>query len=205
MLTCEFIDSDLEKAKNLPLVRSIHDIVLGHRTIIRSGLMPRSFYQSCGFPEKFVDFFERLLTESSPQPNCFISHSSKDGTFCQKFHGDLQSEGIRCFCAPKDLRIGAPLRDTLDHEIARGDIVLIVLSESSISSSWVEHEMEATFERERREGKLILIPIMIDDSPMRTDKAWVANLRRQRNIGNFRFWRYANDYGPALRRLSDDI
>lgn len=205
IMSGELINTDLGKARNLSLIQTLHDMTLDHRTIVRSGLLPRSFYQSCGFPIEFVDFIVKHLRSAKRQPSCFISHSSKDEIFCKRLHAGLQAEGIRCFYAPKDLRIGAPLRDALDSEVASGDFVIVVLSEHSIASAWVEHEVEAAFERERKENRTLLMPIMINGSPMNSPKAWAANLRRQRNIGDFQSWKYKNDFDAALRRLCDDI
>jgi hypothetical protein len=47
----------------------------------------------------------------------------------------------------------------------------LVLSKDSIASPWVEKEVETAFERERREKRLGLFPIRLDDAVMKTDEA----------------------------------
>jgi hypothetical protein len=56
-------------------------------------------------------------------------------------------------------------------------------------SPWVEEEVEAALEKERKENKLMLFPIMLDDAVMDTQQAWAASLRRTRHIGDFRNWK----------------
>jgi hypothetical protein len=45
---------------------------------------------------------------------------------------------------------------------------MLVLSEQSIASDWVEGEVEAALERERRDKRTVLFPIRLDDIVMET-------------------------------------
>ena len=49
---------------------------------------------------------------------------------------------MRCWFAPHDMKIGAKILDTLDEAIRLRDKVLLVLSEASIASDWVEDEVD---------------------------------------------------------------
>ena len=44
------------------------------------------------------------------------------------------------------------------------DVVLLVLSESSINSDWVEHELEMARKKEKEEQRDVLCPVALDDS-----------------------------------------
>ena len=63
------------------------------------------------------------------------------------------------------MKIGAKILDTIDDVIGHRDKVLLVLSEASISSEWVENEVTKAFEEERRRGRgtIVLFPIRLDD------------------------------------------
>ena len=123
--------------------------------------------------------------------------------------------GITCWYAPVDLRIGDEFRDKIDESIKLHDKLLVVLSESSIDSKWVESEVgEAEDEEERRQrtgtdelrgNVTVLFPIRIDDAVFNTSAGWVATLRRARHIGDFRSWRDPEKYGVALERLLRDL
>lgn len=135
----------------------------------------------------------------------FISYSSRDKEFAQLLYRDLQSEGVRCWFAPEDLKIGEKFRQRIDESIHAHDKLLLILSESSISSVWVEEEVETAMERERRENRLVLFPIRIDDAVMHSDRAWAASLRRQRHIGDFAAWKDQEAYRMAFTHLVRDL
>lgn len=57
------------------------------------------------------------------------------------------------------------------------DKVLLILSEHSIKSGWVEDEVTAGFEEERTRGQIVLFPVRLDETVMETTEAWAAKLR----------------------------
>jgi hypothetical protein len=69
----------------------------------------------------------------------------------------------------------------------------------------VENEVEAAFEKERKQGRTVLFPIRLDDTVMETDEAWTADIRRTRHIGDFRGWQNHDDYKKAFERLMRDL
>lgn len=85
------------------------------------------------------------------------------------------------------------------------DKVMVLLSENSVSSPWVEKEVETAFEKERREKRSVLFPIRVDDAVMETDQAWAADIRRTRHIGDFKDWKNHDSYKRALERLLRDL
>ena len=97
------------------------------------------------------------------------------------------------------------LRPRIDDAIRIHDKLLLVLSENSVNSTWVEKEVETAFEEERQRNKLILFPIRLDDTAMTTTQAWAADIRRIRHIGDFRNWKNHDDYQRALVRLLRDL
>ena len=100
--------------------------------------------------------------------SCFISYSVKDQDMAERLHADLQNKGVRCWFAPHDLPIGAKILDGIDEAIRLRDKVLLILSEHSIKSDWVEDEVTTAFEEERKRGQPMLFPIRLDDIVMAT-------------------------------------
>src|SRR5437764_14039203 len=80
---------------------------------------------------------------------------------------------------------------------------MVLLSTNSVSSPWVEKEVETAFEKERDEKRTVLFPIRLDDAVMQTGEAWAADIRRTRHIGDFRDWKNHDSYMKALRLLRD--
>ena len=179
---------------------------VGIDTIYKShGKIPEIFLRGCGVPENFIQYMHSLTGEALEFYSCFISYSSKDQEFAERLHADLQAKGVRCWFAPEDLKIGDRFQERIEESIRVHDKLLLVLSENSVVSPWVEREVQAAFERERRSGKLVLFPIRVDGAVMEATQAWAADIRRTRHIGEFGNWREHNSYKKALERLLRDL
>ena len=96
----------------------------------------------------------------------------------------------------------SPIRDAIERALRR---VVLVLSEESIKSSWVEFEVELAFEMEKESGKTLLYPIKIDNAIETASTAWARMLRRQVHIGNFVNWANSEAYNKALMGLIEDL
>jgi transcriptional regulator with XRE-family HTH domain len=137
--------------------------------------------------------------------SCFISYSTKDQDFADRLHADLQNKGVRCWFAPHDMPIGGKIRVEIDTAIRQRDKVLLILSEHSIKSDWVEDEVEKGFAEERKRGQVVLFPVRLDDAVMETNEAWAVKLRDQRNMGDFRRWKDHDGYARSFERVLRDL
>jgi hypothetical protein len=201
-----FADVDLGRAIGLEQVQHVGPTSVGVDTIYRSeGRIPESFLREAGVPENLIAYIPSFVGRPIDFQSCFISYSSTDHMFAQRLHADLRREGIRCWFAPEDLKIGQRIRREIDRSIVVHDRLLVVLSRHSLASEWVAAEVEAALERESRAGKEVLFPIRIDDDVMATSVAWAAHLRRTRHIGDFRNWQERQQYQVGFTRLLRDL
>ena len=201
-----FGNVDLSVVQGLESVRHGGPSIIGIDTIYLSkGNIPEAFLQGAGVPDSFIEYMATLVGRPSQFYSCFISYSSKDQDAADRLHADLQSKGIRCWFAPEDMKIGDPIRQRIDEAIRLYDKLLLILSEHSIDSDWVEKEVETAFEEERRRKRTVLFPIRLDDLVMETDQAWAADIRRARHIGDFRRWKDHDAYQEAFARLVRDL
>lgn len=201
-----FAHTDLSEAIGLETVRHYGPSDVGINTIYSSqGKIPEVFLRGCGVWEEFISYMHSLIEHPIQFYSCFISYSSKDQGFAECLHIDLQNKGVRCWFAPKDLKIGDRFRDRIDESIRLHDKLLLILSEHSVSSPWVSDEVEAAIEREHREGRTVLFPIKIDDAVMGSEQAWAASIRRTRHIGDFTRWKDHDSYQKAFERLLRDL
>jgi hypothetical protein len=122
-----------------------------------------------------------------------------------RLHADLQNEVVRCWFAPHDLPIGSKTWDEIDAAIRLRDKVLLILSELSIKSDWVEDEVLKGFAEERRRAQTVLFPLRLDDAVMDTAEAWAVKLRDQRHIGDFRRWKDHDSYKKSFDRVLRDL
>jgi predicted ABC-type transport system involved in lysophospholipase L1 biosynthesis ATPase subunit len=111
---------------------------------------------------------------------------------------------VRCWFAPHDLRIGDKILDAIDAAIRLREKVVLILSEHSIKSGWVEDEVTAGFEEERKRGQIVLFPVRLDEAVMNTNEAWAAKLRA-RHIGDFRRWKDHDAYKQSFERVLRDL
>lgn len=206
MSMTELADVDLSQCTGLETTFHKGPSTIGIDTIYRSrGNIPEVFLRGAGVPEDFIVYMRSLVAKPLDFYSCFISYSSKDREFAERLHADLQSKNVRCWFAPEDLKIGDKFRTRIEESIRIYDKLMVVLSENSIQSPWVEEEVEAALEKERQQHKLVLFPIRLDDAVMKTDQAWAASLRRTRHIGEFSNWKDHDQYKKAFDRLLRDL
>ena len=200
-----FGDTDLSRVAGLDAVNHFGPSTVGIDTIYKSrGEIPTEFLRGCGVPKSFIGQIRALLAteETTRFYSCFISYSSKDKEFAERLHADLQAKGVRVWFAPHDLPIGARIRPSIDESIRLHDKLLLVLSETSVGSQWVEQEVETALARERGpSGGTVLFPIRIDEAVMRSEAGWPALIKNSRNIGDFTNWKEADSYARAFQKL----
>jgi len=201
-----FGDKDLSTVKGLDTVRHRGPSTIGIDTLFRSqGKIPEVFLRGAGVPDTFITYIASLTSQAIQFYSCFISYSSKDEEFAQRLHNDLQAKGVRCWFAPEDLKIGAKIRPTIDETIRLHDKLLLVLSEHSVASQWVEQEVETALARERKQDETMLFPIRLDNAVMEMEGGWPALIKNTRNIGNFSQWKEHDAYQKGFNRLLRDL
>lgn len=167
--------------------------------------LPEPFLRGIGLPDTVIEYLDSLRGRAIEYYSCFLSYSSKDDEFARRLYNDLQARGIRTWFAPEDLKIGDRFRKRIDESIHLRDKLVVILSVQSVASDWVETEVEAALERERKEKRSVLFPIAIDEDGFSSDEPWAADIRRKRHIGDFRKWKSHDDYTAAFERLVRDL
>jgi hypothetical protein len=199
-------DVDLSVVKGLETVKHDGPSTIGIDTIYRSkAQIPEVFLRGAGVPDEFITYMKSLVGRPFEFYSCFISYSSKDEDFAKRLYADLQREHVRCWFAPEDLKIGDKFRSRIDEAIHVYDKLLLILSENSIHSPWVEKEVETAFEKEHKQDRIVLFPIRLDDAVMKTGQAWAADIRRTRHIGDFCNWKNHDEYKKSFDRLLRDL
>jgi hypothetical protein len=207
------LNSDLVGATGL--ISAVHagPSTLDSETIQKSGPLPVAFLRGCGVND---DAIQSVIKESSrnlaidlqqigPYYSVFISYASKNSEFVDRLYADLQSNGVRCWYAPEDMKIGGKILDSLYEGIRTHEKLLLVLSKYSVQSDWVEDEVNKAFAEERDRGQPIVFPVRLDDTVMTADQAWAQKIRDDRHIGDFRNWNNPQIYSSSIERLLRDL
>lgn len=207
------LNTDFRGAKGLSTTRHFGPSFLDSETITKSGHIPREFLRGCGISETAIkaayandqESLAETLGRDGDYYSCFISYSSHDEAFAEQLYNDLQEVGVRCWYAPKDLRIGDRLLDSIYTAIRQREKLLLILSGHSVGSEWVRDEIEKAFAEERDRNNTVVFPVRIDDEVMNSDRAWALKIRENRHIGDFRDWTHQDHYQRSFQRLLRDL
>ena len=200
-----FTNTNLNNTLGLSECKHLGPSSIDFRTLSQSRDLPISFLRGCGLPDSLIDYLSSLSGDAIQFHSCFISYSTKDQVFVERLHADLQNKGVRCWFAPHDMPIGGKIWDAIDEAIRLRDKLLVILSNASIGSDWVEDEVNKAYAEERSRKRIVLFPIRIDNAVMSMAEPWAVKLRDQRNIGDFRQWKKPAEYQKSLERLLRDL
>lgn len=201
-----FDSVDLASVRGLESVLHRGPSSIGIDTIYRSkGQIPEAFLRGAGVPENFITFMHSLTGKAFEYYSCFISYSDKDTDLAERLYADLQAKGVRCWFAPEDLKIGDKFEFEIDQAIRLYDKLLLVLSERSIESAWVEHEVRGALKKEQEQNRTVLFPIRLDNAVMETTQQWAHDIKRNRHVGDFSQWKDHDYYQKSFARLLRDL
>src|SRR5258706_3879139 len=180
----KFSEIDLSKINGLETVTHEGPSTIGTNTIQRSkGKIPVTFLRGCGLSDADIEYAKLANPELSNEEinkilyeiydlrasqalqisPLFISYSHTDAEFVDKLEGHLTEKGIRFWRDIHHAKAGR-LEKQIDKAIRQNPTVLLILSEHSIKSDWVEHEVRTARGLEKEMGRDVLVPVALDDS-----------------------------------------
>jgi adenylate cyclase len=100
--------------------------------------------------------------ESNPPAHpVFLSYASTDAATAQGICEFLESHGVSCWMAPRDVRPGTEYADAIVAAINEAKSVVLVLSGSAVASSHVGREVERAASKRKQ-----LVAFRIDPAPL---------------------------------------
>ncbi|HSY73829.1 MAG TPA: toll/interleukin-1 receptor domain-containing protein, partial [Dongiaceae bacterium] len=209
-------DVDLSRVKGLETVMHNAPSTIGIDTLYRSrGKIPEKFLRDAGVPEELISYLPSLIGAVEPLQlqSCFISYSTKNQKFAERLHARMRQARLRVWFAPEDMKGGDYFFEQIERAIQLHDRLLLVLSEDSIQSKWVEREIRKTRKIERAEKRRKLFPITLTDYA--TLKKWecldsdtgedLAEEVRKYHIPDFSNWKNHDAFERAFARLEKDL
>jgi|GEM_PF-1494479 len=96
----------------------------------------------------------------------FISYSSKDKHLVQRLADDLTNNNISVWYDEWELKVGDSLSNKIQTGIEESSWLIIVISENSTNSKWVNLELKSALTIELDKNGVFILPVLIDDSPI---------------------------------------
>ena len=121
--------------------RSIYEHWKGHRRL------PDVFLRDCGLSDRFIEYYPSLLNQAIDYYSCFISYSHAVKSYAQRLHDALQGRGIRCWLDEHQMLPGDDIYERVDQGIKLWDKVLLCASKDSLTSWWVDSEINRAFDK----------------------------------------------------------
>jgi hypothetical protein len=197
---------DLSQVNGLNTVEHEGPSTIGIETIYTSaGDIPENFLRGAGLPDQFIAYRKSHEEKPIDFNSAFISYSLQDKEFATQLFAGLQNNNVRAWFAPGDLKIEDMFRQGIERSLRLHDKLLLILSKDSVTSDWVEEEVEITLAMEREQKKELLFLVRVDDTVMETEIGWLAQIKNMRHIGDFSQWQDHHAYQEAFQRLLHDL
>lgn len=92
----------------------------------------------------------------------FLSHTKKDKPFVRKLAADLRSYGHIVWIDEAEINIGDSLIGKIRDGLDMVDYVAAIISKGSLESEWVKKELEIASNREIKEKRVVVLPILVE-------------------------------------------
>lgn len=93
----------------------------------------------------------------------FLCHSSKDKAFARQLAADLTRAGARIWLDEAEIKIGDSLVKRISEGIEETDFLAVILTPDSVSSEWVQRELEVALNLEINERRVRALPLLLRD------------------------------------------
>jgi uncharacterized protein YjbI with pentapeptide repeats len=216
-LTTVFADVDLSDCQNLESVKHLGASTMGIDTLYKSGgNIPTVFLEGCGVSEVMITFAKSLVGKAIEYYSCFISYSTRNDDFARQLNDRMKHSGLRVWFAPEEMKGGKKIHEQLYEAIRYHDKLILVLSEASMNSTWVQTEIKRARKHERDEKRRKLFPISL--VPFGEIQKWelfdgdegrdLAQEIREYYIPDFSHWKdydkFTLEFEKLLRALRAD-
>lgn len=87
----------------------------------------------------------------------FLSHSSADRAFTIRVADVIRRHGVPVWCSDENILGAQQWHDEIGAALRRCDWLVLVLSPSSVVSTWVKRELLFSLQQDRFDGKIVPI------------------------------------------------
>jgi uncharacterized protein YjbI with pentapeptide repeats len=221
-----FANSDLSQI--IGLEQTAHNnpsFITTDTFVLSKGNIPKVFLRGCGLSDWEIEsirlydpdlsnddfiniqntIFDLRRHQALQVSSLFISYNHGDGAFVDKLENYLNDKGIRFWRDIHDATAGR-LEKVVNRAMRLNPTVLLILSQYSLKSDWVEHEVRTARELEKEIGRDVLCPVALDDSWK--NSSWPKRIMEQvmeYNILDFSNWTDDSKFENTFNKLIDGL
>ena len=134
-----------------------------------------------------------MLKDAIMGHDIFVSYAAKDKLFADALVNKLENDGLRCWCAPRDIPAGADWPSATRQAIKQIPALLLIFSESANASQEVLRELTLASDH-----KSLVIPVRIENVPPSTELECHLNNRHWLDV-------YDIELEAALTRVVEGV
>jgi hypothetical protein len=131
---------------------------------VAGGIPPQANKDVVHIPEEQ----NRSTTKEQPMPTdsksrVFVSHSSRDKPFVRKLVTELKKHGLNVWFDEIEIRVGDSIPTKISEGLKDTDYLIAVLSQASVSSRWVQQELNSVLMNQSSGERGIVLPVLMED------------------------------------------
>lgn len=123
-----------------------------------------AFLRSTTLTADEIQAFLRRYKTAAEARSFFISYSFRDSRIAEQLADRLGARGSVVWFAPDTMKSGAQISTQLDSGLYQADVLLVLVSQHSLTSDWVRREIQEFHRLQRHEPERKLCPIKLDGS-----------------------------------------
>ena len=221
-----FVNSDLGKAIGLESLDHRGPSHISTDTFVLSkAKIPEVFLRGCGLSDADIEYaklsnpecgteethrilhkIQALRAEQPPQISpLFISYSVANGPFVERMIHPLTQKGVRYW---RDMHEGKPgaVEKQIAWAMCQGSKVLLVLSEHSIKSDWIEQEVLEARKLEKETGRGVLCLVALDDTWKHDHSSnRIMEQVMESSLLDVSNWKDQNKFDSTFQKLLDGL
>jgi hypothetical protein len=99
----------------------------------------------------------------STRHHIFLCHSSADKEFVRRLAIDLRANSVNVWVDEREIQVGDRIREKIEQGLQQSDYLAIVLSPASVTSPWVQRELDAKMFEEIEQKQVKVLPLLLKD------------------------------------------
>lgn len=134
-----------------------------------------------------------MSDNESNEKRVFISYSQADKMAATEISSRLRDSELKVWFDEWEIGPGKNITESIRFGAKSSDIILLLVSDASKSSSWFQDEINSSLMSRAKDRRVIIIPILLDEGLVPS------------NLSDFRFLDLSKDFSAGVKELASEI